>query len=69
VSVTDANSDGAGAKTTTSTVRTVLTPVNDTPTIASVGNTRSYTENARRSRWSRDSLLADVDDTQMPIRR
>ena len=65
VSVTDANSDGAGAKTTTS-LRTVnLTPVNDTPTIASVGSTRSYTENAAAVTLEPGLALADVDDTQM----
>jgi VCBS repeat-containing protein len=64
LSVTDANSDGAGARTTTSTRAIVLSPVNDMPTIGAVGNTRGYTENAAAVLLEPGLLVADVDDTQ-----
>jgi hypothetical protein len=56
LSVTDANSDGAGARTTTSTraIVNLARSMTRRPSQA-VGNTRGYTENAAASRWSRDS--------------
>ncbi len=65
IAVTDANSDGAGAQTS-STVRTVnLTPVNDTPLLTGAGSTRSYTENGAAIALEPGLNLADVDDTQI----
>lgn len=65
IAVTDANSDGAGAATTSTTRNVTLTPVNDTPTLAGAGSTRSYTENAPAILLEPALTLADVDDTQM----
>jgi VCBS repeat-containing protein len=65
IAVTDANSDGAGAKTT-STVRTLnLAPANDTPLLTGAGSTRSYTENAAAIALEPALSLTDVDDTQL----
>jgi len=65
IAVTDANSDGAGAQTS-STVRTVnLTAVNDTPLLTGAGSTRSYTENGAAIVLEPGLTLADVDDSQL----
>lgn len=45
-SVTDANSDNAGATTGTATRNVLVTPVNDAPTLTSTGTTTTYIENA-----------------------
>ncbi|MBK7421933.1 MAG: tandem-95 repeat protein [Propionivibrio sp.] len=64
-SVTDANSDGAGAQTATSTRTVSISPVNDKPTLTGTGSTRSYTENAAVVTLEPALSLADVDDTQI----
>ncbi len=64
VSVTDANADGSGARTTNSTRTVNLTPVNDAPLIAGAGSTHSYTENVAPLLLEPALLLSDADDTQ-----
>ena len=64
-SVTDANSDGAGAQTTTSTRTVSISPVNDKPTLTGTSSTRSYIENAAAVTLEPALALADVDDTRI----
>lgn len=65
IALTDANSDGAGAATTSTTRNVTLTPVNDTPVISGAGSARSYTENGAAVTLEPGLALSDLDDTQM----
>ncbi|NPC58853.1 beta strand repeat-containing protein, partial [Caenimonas soli] len=64
--VTDANSDGAGAATSAAGTSTInVTAVNDAPVLTDLGGTLAYTENAAASVIDGTITLADADDTQM----
>jgi len=64
--VTDANSDGAGAQTSVVETSTItITPVNDAPVLSDLGGTLAYTENAAATEIDSTITLTDVDDTHM----
>src|SRR6187399_674216 len=64
--VTDANSDGAGAQTSAAGTSTInITAVNDAPVLSNLGGTLAYTEQAAAAVIDSDLTLVDVDDTQM----
>ncbi|NPC59416.1 hypothetical protein HNE04_27835, partial [Caenimonas sp. S4] len=64
--VTDANSDGAGAATSAAGTSTInVTAVNDAPVLTDLGGTLAYIENAAASVIDNTITLADADDTQM----
>ncbi len=63
-SVTDANSDGAGAGASTASSTVSLTPLTDNSVITP-GVTASYTENASDVAITSNLLLTDADDTQL----
>ncbi|WP_193771515.1 DUF4347 domain-containing protein [Candidatus Magnetaquicoccus inordinatus] len=63
--VTDGNSDGAGAESSTGVTSTItLTALADQP-VASAGGTQSYTENGAAVVIDNTILLSDVDDSQL----
>ena len=64
-SVTDANSDGAGAQTSTDTRGITVTPVNDTPQVTASSGSLAYTENAGATVIDSGITLSDADDAQM----
>lgn len=63
-SVTDANSDGAGAVTGTATKTINVTPVNDPPVVVA-GATLAYTENGAAAAIDTTVVPTDVDDTHL----
>ncbi|WP_211346573.1 beta strand repeat-containing protein, partial [Panacagrimonas perspica] len=64
--VTDANSDAAGAATSTTQTSTInVTAVNDAPVLGGLGGSVGYTENAAGVVIDNSITLTDADDTQM----
>ena len=64
-SVTDGNSDGAGAQTATTSRALTLTPINDAPVVSNASHNYSYTENAPAITLETGLGTTDVDDTQL----
>jgi len=63
--VTDGNSDGAGAETSTAVTSTInLTAVNDAP-VTTAGATLAYSENGTAAVIDNTIALSDIDDSQM----
>src|SRR5207247_2573286 len=64
--VTDANSDGAGAQTSAVQTSTInITAVNDAPVLGGLGGTLAYTENQAATVIDSSITLTDADDTQI----
>src|SRR4029453_7178240 len=64
--VTDANSDGAGAQTSVAATSNInVTAVNDAPVLSDLGATTGYTENAAATVIDSSITLTDVDDTHI----
>ncbi len=63
-SLTDANSDGAGAQTGTATKTINIVPLNDKPDVTAAG-VLAYTENSPAAVIDATITIADLDDTQI----
>ncbi|MBF0098014.1 MAG: DUF4347 domain-containing protein [Magnetococcales bacterium] len=63
--VTDANSDGVGAQTSTVATSSITLSASNDPPVLTAGATLSYTENDAATAIDTTITLADVDDTQM----
>lgn len=65
-SITDANSDGAGAATSVNVTRTItVVPVNDAPTLTAIGTTTTYIEDAPISSLFSGSIADTIEANQL----